>query len=104
MFDRKESIKAETHNNKKGFHIIITNLDNGEEVVNSVTRAIVGAYAGESSRGGVEANGIVVTSCNTPTLIGTVEAADKAISETKKRLIEGLPPELVLAALLGGKR
>lgn len=54
------------------------------------------------SGGGVEANGIVVTSCNTSTLIGTIEAADKAISETKKKVIEGLPPEVLLAALLSG--
>ena len=101
MFERNTTVKSETHDNKKGFRIIIKNLDNGEEVVNSVTKAIIGAYAGENQRG-VEANGIVVTSCNTSTLIGTIEAADKAISETKKKVIEGLPPEVLLAALLSG--
>ena len=101
MFERNTTVKSETHDNKKGFRIIIKNLDNGEEVVNSVTKAIIGAYAGENQRGG-EANGIVVTSCNTSTLIGTIEAADKAISETKKKVIEGLPPEVLLAALLSG--
>lgn len=52
MFERNTTIKSETHDNKKGFHIIIKNLDNGEEVVNSVTKAIIGAYAGENQRGG----------------------------------------------------
>ena len=102
MFERNTTVKSETHDNKKGFRIIIKNLDNGEEVVNSVTKAIIGAYAGENQRGGVEANRIVLTSCNTSTLIGTIEAADKAISETKKKVIEGLPPEVLLAALLSG--
>lgn len=52
MFDKNTTIKSETHNNKKGFQIIIKNLDNGEEVVNSTTRAIIGAYAGDVKRGG----------------------------------------------------
>ena len=52
MFESNETIKSETHDNKKGFRIIIKNLDNGEEVVNSVTKAIIGAYAGENLRGG----------------------------------------------------
>ena len=52
MFERNTTVKSETHDNKKGFRIIIKNLDNGEEVVNSVTKAIIGAYAGENQRGG----------------------------------------------------
>lgn len=28
MFERNETIKSETHDNKKGFRIIIKNLDN----------------------------------------------------------------------------
>ena len=52
MFERNTTVKSETHDNKKGFRIIIKNLDNGEEVVNSVTKAIIGAYAGANQRGG----------------------------------------------------
>lgn len=53
MFDKtKKTISEENHNNKKGFQIIVKNLDNGEEVVNCQTRAIIGAYQTKSPEGG----------------------------------------------------
>lgn len=78
----EESVK-----NEKGYQIIIKNLDNGEEVVNEKTRAIIGAYQTETPEGkeGVAVQSITVTSCNSATLIATIEAADKVIEATKKK-------------------
>lgn len=45
---------------KKGFHITIKNLDNNETIVNSDTRAIIGAF-----HNGDHIQGIGLTSCNT---------------------------------------
>lgn len=100
----EESVKSE-----KGYQIIIKNLDNGEEVVNEKTRAIIGAYQTETPEGkeGVAVQSITVTSCNSATLIATIEAADKVIEATKKRVIEGVigdSPIAALLALLGDKR
>ena len=38
-------VKDEKHNNKKGFQLIVKNLDTGKDEFNVTTRAIVGAYA-----------------------------------------------------------
>lgn len=100
----EESVK-----NEKGYQIIIKNLDNGEEVVNEKTRAIIGAYQTETpeEKEGVAVQSITVTSCNSATLIATIEAADKVIEATKKRVIEGVigdSPIAALLALLGDKR
>lgn len=105
MFDKIEKSKVEDNiKSEKGFQIIVKNLDNGETVIDSKTRAIIGAFEeGEEKGGAVSVRGIVITSCNTKTLIGTIEAADTAVAETKKKVIEGLPPELLLAAILGDK-
>lgn len=54
MFDEIKRIVDESRktNNKNGFQIIVKNLDNGEEVVNCLTKAIIGAYETESPEGG----------------------------------------------------
>lgn len=100
----EESVK-----NEKGYQIIIKNLDNGEEVVNEKTRAIIGAYQTETPEGkeGVSVQSITVTSCNTATLIATIETVDKVIKAIKKRVIEGVIGDSFIAALLaslGDKR
>ena len=104
MFEKtKKTISEENHNNKKGFQIIIKNLDNGEEVVNCQTRAIIGAYQTKSPEGGaIAASGMIITSCNTATLMATIEAAGDTVTEAKKKVIGDLPPKLLLAALLSG--
>lgn len=100
----EESVK-----NEKGYQIIIKNLDNGEEVVNEKTRAIIGAYQTETpeEKEGVSVHSIIATSCNTATLIATIETVDKVIKATKKRVIEGVIGDSFIAALLaslGDKR
>lgn len=104
MFDRIKKVEMEEGiNSKKGFHITVKNLDNGEVIIDSKTRAIIGAFEEGAEGGAISAKGIVITSCNTKTLMGTVDAATTAVAETKKRIIESLPPELLLAAILGDK-
>lgn len=105
MFDvNKKTIREEAQRkNKKGYQIIIKDLDSGEEVVNCQTKAIIGAYETKSPIGGATAaNGIIVTSCNTATIMGVIEAADNTVTEAKKKVIGDLPPEVLLAALLSG--
>lgn len=36
--------------------------------------------------------------------MGVIKAAEDTTKDAKKKLIEGLPPEVILAALLGGSR
>lgn len=53
MFDElKKIIEESKHKNKNGFQIIVKDLDNGKEVVNCLTKAIIGAYETESPEGG----------------------------------------------------
>lgn len=100
MFDEIKEVKTEKLKmSKKGFQITVKNLDTGEVLIDSKTRAVIGAYEEGVERGAISVNGIVVTSCNTQTLMATIKGAESAVRETKKKVIEGLPPELLLAAL-----
>lgn len=106
MFDEVKTIKEsdDSFKNKKGFQITIKNLDTEEIISDYKTRAIIGAFAEEvSPNGAIAATGIMYASCDTKTLIGTIEAADKTVSQAKAKVIGDLPPELLLAAILGDK-
>lgn len=96
-------VKDEKHNNAKGFQLIIRNLTTGKDEVNVATRAIVGAYSidiGVSDS--VSASGVVITSCDTPTFIGTIEAAERTVAKAKETVIKQEFPK-ILAEILGGK-
>lgn len=84
---------------KKGFHTTIKNLDNNETIVNSDTRAIIGAF-----HNGDHIRGIGLTSCNTEILTNTIDTAEKCVNDMKKKMIESIPAEVLLAMLLGGER
>ena len=60
-----EKIKGEA-NFKNGFQIIITNLDNGEELLNEKSNAIIGAISEENRN-----RGIAFTACNAYTFAYT---------------------------------
>lgn len=103
MKAREFVVKDEKHNNKKGFQLIVRNLDTGEDEFNVTTRAIVGAYATDLViKGAVAAGGIVVTSCDTQTFIGTIEAAERTVEKAKETVIKQEFPK-ILAEILGGK-
>lgn len=82
--DKSESIK----DNKKGFRIVIENLDTGERVVDSRTRAVIGAFAEGVDDKGVAVRGIIVSSCKTPVLVATIEGASKSVEAAKEQVIE----------------
>lgn len=95
--------KDEKHNNKKGFQLIVKNLDTGKDEFNVTTRAIVGAYAIDIGiNGTMSAGGVVVTSCDTQTFIGTIEAAERTVAKAKETVIKQEFPK-ILAEILGGK-
>lgn len=101
-------LKEESRKNKNGYRIIIKNLDTGEEEVNEITRAIIGAYQTELPKGeeGIAVQSVAVTSCNTATLIATIEGASKVVEETKKRVVKQIGDVSVdaLLSLFGEER
>lgn len=104
-------LKEENKKNEKGYQIIIKNLDTGEDEINETTRAIIGAFAIKTPEGvkGIDVQSIVVTSCNTATLIATIEGADKVVAEAKSKVIEGFlgdndNPLIALLSMLGDKK
>lgn len=101
-------LREENRGNVNGYQIIIKNLDTGEVEVDETTRAIIGAFETKTPEEDcIGAQSIVVTSCNTATLISVIEAADKVIKTTKKRVIEGVvgdSPIAALLAMLGDKK
>lgn len=105
MFDEIKNIKEDNSNckSKKGFQITVKNLDTGETIFDSKTNAIIGAYAVGAEGGAIATSGIIVASCNTPTLMATIDATDKVSAEAKKKVIDGMPPEVLLAALMSDK-
>lgn len=88
---------------KKGFQITVKNLDTDEVIIDKQTRAIIGAFTEDGENGKVNGRGIIITSCKTNELIGAINCADDTVSDAKKRVIGDLPPELLLAAILGDK-
>lgn len=90
------TIKDEKKDNKNGYQIIIKNLDNGEEVINVKTRAIIGAYATELGLGDVlSSSGICLTSCNSATLLATIKGAEKVAEQIKNKMFEEIMPDLL---------
>lgn len=52
--------------------------------------------------GTMSAGGVVVTSCDTQTFIGTIEAAERTVKKAKETVIKQEFPK-ILAEILGGK-
>ena len=94
------TLKDEEKQNKDGYQVIIKNLDDGEEVVNVKTRALVGAYATELGVGDILASsGICLSSCNGATLLATVKGAEKVAEHIKNKMFEETMPDLLKALL-----
>lgn len=81
--DKSEQIK----DNKKGFRIIIENLDTGERITDARAKAIIGAYAEAITDEGVSVGAITVAACKTRAIIATVEGVEKVIEQTKKIVV-----------------
>lgn len=101
--DKSEQIK----DNKKGFRIIIENLDTGERITDARAKAIIGAYAETITDEGVSVGAITVASCETKAVMATVNGVEKVIEQTKQNIVEkffssGGGIEALLKGLLGG--
>ena len=81
---------------KKGFHITITDLTTGETIIDADSKAILGSVACEDS-----VHGIGVMDCNTLTIINTVNAAEKLVKSTKEKVVKKVPPEIISDLLFG---
>lgn len=90
--DRATEIKidksADVKGNKKGFRIIIENLDTGERITDARAKAIIGAYAETITDEGVSVGAITVASCETIAVMATVNGVEKIIEQTKKNIVE----------------
>ena len=90
--DRATEIKidksADVKGNKKGFRIIIENLDTGERITDARAKAIIGAYAEAITDEGVSVGAITVASCETKAVMTTVDGLKKVIEQTKKNIVE----------------
>lgn len=100
--DKSEQIK----DNKKGFRIIIENLDTGERITDARAKAIIGAYAETITDEGVSVGAITVAACETRAVIATVEGVEKVIEQTKKNVVSDFFSsggiEALLKGLIGG--
>ena len=101
--DKSEQIK----DNKKGFRIIIENLDTGERITDARAKAIIGAYAEAITDEGVSVGAITVASCETKAVMATVDGLEQAIDQPKKNILEtffssGGGIEALLKGLIGG--
>ena len=101
--DKSEQIK----DNKKGFRIIIENLDTGERITDARAKAIIGAYAEAITDGGVSVGAITVALCETKAVMATIDGLKKVIEQTKKNIVEkffssGGGIEALLKGLIGG--
>ena len=108
--DRATEIKidksADVKGNKKGFRIIIENLDTGERITDARAKAIIGAYAEAITDEGVLV-GAITAACETRAIIATVEGVEKVIEQTKKNVVSdffssGGGIEALLKGLIGG--
>lgn len=91
--DYSEKLK----NCKKGFQIIVKSLDSGEVLLDKKTKCIIGSIALEEFG---ENQGLIMANCNTPTLITTIESADKTILEAKKRVVNSSNFDDLLGSLI----
>lgn len=85
-----ENVREEFKNSKhkKGFRLIVKDIETGDILMNEAINAFVGAWAKKVSDGVVGA-ATLISACNTQTLITAIENAEKAIEQAKQQVIEG---------------
>ena len=81
--------------NKKGFHITITSLDDGKILVNENSNSIIA-----SVNLGERTMGTAFTSCDAACIVDTIFGAEKVIRNLKKNAASAFTKEL-LSALCG---
>ena len=85
-----ENVREEFKNSKhkKGFRLIVKDIETGDVIMNEAINAFVGAWAKKVSDGVVGA-ATLISACNTQTLITAIENAEKAVEQAKQQIIEG---------------
>lgn len=85
-----ENVREEFKNSKhkKGFRLIVKDIETGDILMNEAINAFVGAWAKKVSDGVVGA-ATLISACNTQTLITAIENAEKAVEQAKQQIIEG---------------
>lgn len=105
----REEFKNSKH--KKGFRLIVKDIETGDILMNEAINAFVGAWAKKVPDGVVGA-ATLISACNTQTLFSAIENAEKAIEQAKQQVIEGTlkNPEIaneilkdLLKDIFGGK-
>lgn len=82
--------------NKKGFHITITSLDDGKILVNEDSKAIIA-----SVNLGERTMGTAFSACNAVDIVDTICGAEKVIRNLKKDLPTSALVRGILLALCG---
>lgn len=77
--------------NKKGFHITITSLDDGKKLVDEDSKAIIASVHLED-----KTMGSAFIACNTIDLLDTINGAEKVTNNLKKKV----PPAAVWKSIL----
>lgn len=106
-----EKTKKEFENIKheKGFRLIVKDIETGDIIINEAINALIGGWAKKTSVGAVGA-AIVITACNTPTIVSAVDSCEKAVKQAKLSTIENTlkNPDVLekplSEMLLGGER
>lgn len=85
-----ENVREEFKNSKhkKGFRLIVKDIETGDILMNEAINAFVGAWAKKVSDGVVGA-ATLISACNAQTLITAIENAEKAVEQAKQQIIEG---------------
>ena len=107
-----ENVREEFKNSKhkKGFRLIVKDIETGAILMNEAINAFVGAWA-KKVPSGVAGAATLISACNTQTLFSAIENAEKAIDQAKQQVIEGTlnNPEIakemkdLLKDIFGGK-
>ncbi len=108
-----ESVREDFVNrkHKKGFRLIVKDIETGSIIMNEAIDVFVGAWA-KKMREGCAGASTLISSCNSATLISAIENAEDAIKEAKDQLISGMvkDPEIasellesILKDVLGGR-
>ena len=85
-----ENVREEFKNSKhkKGFRLIVKDIETGDILMNEAINAFVVAWAKKVSDG-VVGTAMLISACNTQTLITAIENAEKAVEQAKQQIIEG---------------
>lgn len=97
---KQQEIISKNTGNKKGYQLIIRDLDTFEEVLNIDIRALIGTYAHKGKPFGkdVPCSSIVLTSCDGLTFMQTIDSAEQTVNSAKKIFIKQ-----ALKDMLGGE-